>query len=100
MAGLIVVGVLALFALFLAAKTIRIIPQAKAGVVERLGRYNRTLDPRLTVIIPFIDRLKPLIDLHEQVVSFRPQSVIPKDNVQVNLHTVLYLKNPDPRSVQ
>src|SRR3712207_5479908 len=99
MAGLIVVGVLALFALFVAAKTIRIIPQAKAGVVERLGRYNRTLDPGLTVIIPFIDRVKPLIDLREQVVSFRPQAVITKDNVTVNIDTVLYFTITDSRSV-
>ncbi len=99
MEGLIVVGVLALFALFVAAKTIRIIPQAKAGVVERLGRYNRTLDPGLTVVIPFIDRVKPLIDLREQVVSFRPQAVITKDNVTVNIDTVLYFTITDPRSV-
>jgi regulator of protease activity HflC (stomatin/prohibitin superfamily) len=98
-AGLIVIGVLALFALFLAAKTIRIIPQAKAGVVERLGRYSRTLDPGLTIIVPFIDRVKPLIDLREQVVSFRPQSVITKDNVTVNIDTVLYFTITDPRSV-
>ena len=76
MEGLIVIGVLALFALFLAAKTIKIIPQARAGVVERLGRYSRTLDPGLAIVIPFVDRVKPLIDLREQVVSFRPQSVI------------------------
>jgi len=99
MAGLIVIGVLALFALFVAARTIRIIPQAKAGVVERLGRYNRTLDPGLTVIIPFVDRVKPLIDLREQVVSFRPQSVITKDNVTVNIDTVLYFTITDSRSV-
>ncbi len=99
MEGLIVVGVLALFALFLAAKTIKIIPQAKAGVVERLGRYNRTLEPGLTIVIPFIDRVKPLIDLREQVVSFRPQSVITKDNVTVGIDTVLYFTITDPRSV-
>src|SRR3712207_6059946 len=99
MAGLIVIGVLALFALFLAAKTIRIIPQAKAGVVERLGRYNRTLDPGLTVIIPFIDRVKPLIDLREQGVSFRPQAVITKDNVTVNIDTVRYFTITDPPGV-
>jgi regulator of protease activity HflC (stomatin/prohibitin superfamily) len=98
-AGLIVIGVLALFALFLAFSTIKIIPQAKAGVVERLGRYSRTLDPGLAVVIPFVDRVKPLIDLREQVVSFRPQSVITKDNVTVNIDTVLYFTITDPRSV-
>jgi regulator of protease activity HflC (stomatin/prohibitin superfamily) len=99
MAGLIVIGVLALFALFLAAATIKIIPQSKAGVVERLGRYQRTLEPGLAIIVPFVDRLKPLIDLREQVVSFRPQSVITKDNVTVNIDTVLYFTITDPKSV-
>src|ERR687893_1379221 len=99
MEGLIVIGVLALFALFIAAMTVKIIPQARAGVVERLGRYQRTLDPGLAIVIPFVDRVKPLIDLREQVVSFRPQSVITKDNVTVNIDTVLYFTITDPRSV-
>ena len=72
-----------LFALFVAARTIRIIPQARAGVVERLGRYSRTLEPGLTIVMPFIDRVKPLIDLREQVVNFPPQPVITEDNVVV-----------------
>ena len=99
MTGLIVLAVLVLFALFLASRTVRIIPQARAGVVERLGRYSRTLDPGLAVVIPFIDRVKPLIDLREQVVSFRPQAVITKDNVTVNIDTVLYFTITDPRAV-
>ena len=73
MTGLIVLLILLFFALFIAARTIRIVPQARAGVVERLGRYHRTLDPGLSIVIPFIDRLRPLIDLREQVVSFPPQ---------------------------
>src|SRR5215212_9296588 len=99
MEGLIVIGVLALFALFVAAMTVKIIPQAKAGVVERLGRYQRTLVPGLAIVVPFIDRVKPMIDLREQVVSFRPQSVITKDNVTVNIDTVLYFTITDPKSV-
>ena len=99
MEALIVIGVLALFALFIAAQTIKIIPQARAGVVERLGRFSRTLDPGLAIVVPFIDRVKPLIDLREQVVSFRPQSVITKDNVTVNIDTVLYFTITDPRGV-
>jgi regulator of protease activity HflC (stomatin/prohibitin superfamily) len=90
MAGLIVLAVLVLFALFVAAKTVRIIPQARAGVVERFGRYNRTLQPGLTVVVPFIDRVRPLIDLREQVVTFPPQPVITSDNVSVGIDTVLY----------
>jgi regulator of protease activity HflC (stomatin/prohibitin superfamily) len=99
MEALIAIGVLALFALFLAAKTVRIIPQARAGVVERLGRYQRTLEPGLAIVIPFVDRVKPLNDLREQVVSFRPQSVITKDNVTVSIDTVLYFTITEARSV-
>src|SRR5918998_367857 len=99
MEGLIVIGVLALFALFLAFKTIKIIPQARAGVVERLGRYQRTLEPGLSLVVPFVDRVKPYIDLREQVVSFRPQAVITKDNVTVNIDTVLYFTITESRSV-
>jgi regulator of protease activity HflC (stomatin/prohibitin superfamily) len=95
--GLIVGIVVILFALFVAAKTIRIIPQARAGVVERLGRYSRTLEPGLAIVIPFIDRVRPLIDLREQVVAFPPNGVITEDNVTVNIDTVLYFTITDPR---
>ena len=98
MAGLIVLAVLVVFALFVAAKTIRIIPQANAGVVERLGRYQRTLGPGLAIVIPFVDRVRPLIDLREQVVSFPPQPVITQDNVSVQIDTVLYFTITDPRA--
>jgi regulator of protease activity HflC (stomatin/prohibitin superfamily) len=90
MAGLIVVLILVVFALFLAARTVRVIPQARAGVVERWGRYSRTLQPGLNVVVPFIDRVRPLIDLREQVVTFPPQPVITEDNVSVGIDTVLY----------
>ncbi|HEY3020043.1 MAG TPA: SPFH domain-containing protein [Solirubrobacteraceae bacterium] len=99
MAALIVFGVLALFLLFVAAKTIRIIPQARAGVVERLGRYNRTLNPGLTIVVPFVDRVKPLLDLREQVVTFQPQPVITEDNVTAHIDTVLYFTITDAKSV-
>ncbi|MBJ7330746.1 MAG: SPFH/Band 7/PHB domain protein [Solirubrobacteraceae bacterium] len=99
MAGLIVLGVVALFVLFVAARTVRIVPQARAGVVERLGRYSRTLSPGLTIIVPFIDKLRPLIDLREQVVTFGAQPVITSDNVTVQIDTVLYFTITDPKSV-
>lgn len=99
MAGLIVLAVVVLFMLFVAAKTIRIIPQARAGVVERLGRYSRTLNPGLTIVVPFIDRVKPLIDLREQVITFAPQPVITEDNLVVQIDTVLYFTITDPKSV-
>jgi regulator of protease activity HflC (stomatin/prohibitin superfamily) len=95
---LIVLAVLVVFALFLAAKTIRIIPQANAGVVERLGRYQRTLGPGLAIVIPFVDRVRPLIDLREQVVTFPPQPVITQDNVSVQIDTVIYFTITDPRA--
>src|SRR6476659_5647563 len=98
MTGLIVAAVLVLFAVFLAARTVRIIPQAKAGVVERLGRYSRTLNPGLTIVVPFVDRVRPLLDLREQVVSFPPQPVITADNVSVGIDTVLYFTITDARS--
>src|ERR1700730_10502232 len=98
MAGLIVLIVVALFVLFVAARTIRIIPQARAGVVERLGRYQRTLNPGLAVLVPFMDRLKPLIDLREQVVAFQPQPVITEDNLVVGIDTVLYFTVTDAKS--
>src|ERR687888_38705 len=103
MVGALVALVLVLFAIFVAAKTVRIIPQAKAGVVERLGRYSRTLTPGMTIVVPFIDRVRPLLDLREQVVTFPPQPVITADNVSVGIDTVLYftiteLKAIDPPS--
>src|SRR5580700_10861681 len=98
MVALIVIVVLVVFALALAARTIRVIPQARAGVVERLGRYSRTLEPGLTLVTPFIDRVRPLVDLREQVVNFSPQSVITEDNVVVGIETVLYFTITDPRS--
>lgn len=97
MAALIVLAVIVLFLLFVAARTIRIIPQARAGVVERLGRYHRTLSPGLAIVIPFMDKVKPLIDLREQVVSFPPNGVITEDNVTVNIDTVLYFTITDAK---
>ena len=99
MAGLIVLAVVALFFIFVASRTVRIIPQARAGIIERLGRYSRTTEPGLTIIIPFIDRLKPLIDLREQVVSFPPQPAITEDNVTVHIDSVLYFTITDPKAV-
>src|SRR5256886_5417090 len=98
MAGLIVLIVVAVFFLFVAARTIRIIPQARAGIVERLGRYSRTLTPGMAILVPFMDRLKPLIDLREQVVAFQPQPVITEDNLVVQIDSVLYFTVTDAKS--
>ncbi|MGA1144774.1 MAG: SPFH domain-containing protein [Ilumatobacteraceae bacterium] len=80
------------------ARSIRIIPQARAGIVERLGRFNRVLGPGLAIIIPFIDRLKPLVDMRERVVSFPPQPVITEDNLVVSIDTVIYFQVTEPKS--
>src|SRR5919201_904924 len=97
-AGLIALIVLALFVFIVAAAGVRIVPQARAGVVERLGRYARTLAPGLALIVPFIDRVKPLLDLREQVVSFPPQPVITEDNLVVGIDTVIYFTITDPKA--
>jgi len=97
-AALIVLAVIALFVLLMLAKTVRVIPQARAGVVERLGRYSRTLTPGLAIVIPFIDRVRPLLDLREQVMSFDPQPVITEDNLVVNIDSVIYFQITDPKA--
>jgi regulator of protease activity HflC (stomatin/prohibitin superfamily) len=97
-AGLIALIVLAVFLFVVAATAIRIVPQARAGIVERLGRYTRTLDPGLALVIPFVDRVKPLLDLREQVVSFPPQPVITEDNLVVGIDTVIYFTVTDAKA--
>ena len=98
MVALIVLVVVAFVVVVTLWKTIRIVPQAQAGLVERLGRYQRTLSAGVAILVPFVDRLKPLIDLREQVVSFQPQSVITEDNLVVNIDTVLYFQITDPKA--
>jgi regulator of protease activity HflC (stomatin/prohibitin superfamily) len=95
---LIVALVVVLFVVAVLGKAVRIVPQARARNVERLGRYHRTLTPGLNVVLPFMDRVYPAIDLREQVVSFPPQPVITEDNLVVEIDTVLYFQVTDPRS--
>src|SRR6059058_1467644 len=97
-AGLIVLLVIAFFVLLVIGRTIRIVPQARAAIVERLGRYSRTLEPGLAVVVPFVDRVRPLIDLREQVVSFPPQPVITEDNLVVQIDSVIYYQVTDARA--
>ncbi|MEZ5116775.1 MAG: SPFH domain-containing protein [Candidatus Nanopelagicales bacterium] len=98
MEAIIVGVVVALLVIITLARTVRIVPQAHAGIVERLGRYQRTLSAGLSLVIPFVDRLKPLIDLREQVVSFPPQPVITEDNLVVNIDSVIYFQVTDPKA--
>jgi regulator of protease activity HflC (stomatin/prohibitin superfamily) len=97
-AGLIVLLVVAAFVLLTLGKTIRIVPQARAAVVERFGRYTRTLTPGLAIVVPFVDRIRDMIDLREQVVSFEPQPVITEDNLVVSIDTVIYFTVTDARA--
>jgi regulator of protease activity HflC (stomatin/prohibitin superfamily) len=94
----IVLLVLVIFVVIVLSRSVRIVPQARAGVVERLGKYQRTLNPGLTILIPFVDRLLPLLDLREQVVSFPPQPVITSDNLVVSIDTVVYFQVTDARA--
>jgi len=97
LAGIVAAVIVVLVAL-VTLRSVRIVPQAKARNVERLGRYRKTLEPGMNVIIPFIDRVKPLIDLREQVVSFTGQRVITEDNLVVSIDTVLFFQVTDPRA--
>ena len=94
----IVVAIVVIFVFTIIARSIRIIPQAYAGIVERLGRYHKTLNPGLNILVPFIDRLRPLVDMREQVVSFPPQPVITEDNLVVSIDTVVYFQVTDARA--
>src|SRR6266516_3000658 len=97
-AGLIVLLVVAGLVLLTLGRTIRIVPQARAGVVERLGRYSRTLSPGLAIVVPFVDRVRDMMDLREQVVSFDPQPVITEDNLVVNIDSVIYFQVTDAKA--
>src|SRR5690349_616034 len=90
--------VLAVAVIAAVVKSVRIVPQASAGIVERFGRYHRTLNAGLNIVTPFIDHLRPLIDLREQVVSFPPQPVITRDNLVVGIDTVIYFQVTDARA--
>ena len=98
MITLIVLGVVALLVLVTLVKSVQIVPQARAGIVERLGRYQRALDAGLALVIPYVDRVRPLIDLREQVVSFDPQPVITEDNLVVHIDTVIYFQVTDAKA--
>lgn len=90
--------VLLVIAIAIVVSAIKIIPQASAGIIERLGKYHRTLGPGLNLIIPGIDRLRPLVDLREKVVSFPPQPVITEDNLVVSIDTVIYFQVTNAKS--
>ncbi|MCY7394675.1 MAG: SPFH/Band 7/PHB domain protein [Nocardioides sp.] len=93
---LVLLALVFVFVVTVLAKTVRIVPQARAGVVERFGKYKNTLPAGLNIVVPFIDKVRYLIDLREQVVSFPPQPVITQDNLVVSIDTVIYFQVTDP----
>ncbi len=98
MPALIVLIVVALFVVIIGVRAVRIIPQARVGIIQRLGNYQRTAESGVAVVIPFIDRILPLLDMREQVISFPPQPVITSDNVTINVTSVIYYQIIDPKN--
>jgi regulator of protease activity HflC (stomatin/prohibitin superfamily) len=95
---LIIVIVLVVLVLTVAVKSVMVVPQAQAAVIERLGRYRNTAAPGMNFLAPFFDRVRARIDLREQVVSFPPQPVITQDNLTVSIDTVVYFQVTNPQA--
>ena len=95
--GIIVASVIALILLILIVRNIKIVPQAHAYVIERLGAYHATWETGLHLKVPFIDRISKKVSLKEQVVDFPPQPVITRDNVTMQIDTVVYFEITDPK---
>ena len=98
MEALIAAIVVAAVAVALIASTVKVVPQAHARIVERLGRYHRTLNAGLAFVIPVVDKVRARVDLREQVVSFPPQPVITEDNLVVSIDSVIYFQVTDPKA--
>lgn len=97
LAGLVLLAVLVVLAIIIVAKSVTLVPQAEAAVIERLGRYSKTVSGQLTLLVPFIDRVRAKVDLRERVVSFPPQPVITEDNLTLNIDTVVYFQVTSPQ---
>jgi len=97
--AIIVAVIVLLFVILVLVRSVRIVSQAQAGIVERLGRYHRTLNPGLALVVPFVDKVLPLIDMREQVQPFQPQPVITSDNLVVSIDTVVYYQVTNPKDV-
>ncbi|MEC3953060.1 SPFH domain-containing protein [Nocardia sp. CDC153] len=98
MAVLIVAIVLVLLVVVVVFKSVALVPQAEAAVIERLGRYSRTVSGQLTFLVPFADRVRAKVDLRERVVSFPPQPVITQDNLTVQIDSVVYFQVTSPQA--
>ncbi|MBA0046902.1 SPFH domain-containing protein [Mycobacterium sp. NPDC050853] len=97
-AGAFVLIVLIILGVTIVLKSVALVPQAEAAVVERLGRYSKTVSGQLTILVPFVDRIRAKVDLRERVVSFPPQPVITEDNLTVNIDTVVYFQVTNPQA--
>ena len=97
-AGLVVLLLLVIFVIILIFRTIRIVPQQTSLIIERLGKFSRTLEGGLHILVPFVDKVRANVDLREQVVSFPPQPVITSDNLVVSIDTVIYYSVIDAKS--
>ena len=97
-AGLVVLLLLVIFVIILIFRTIKIVPQQTALIIERLGKFSRTLEGGIHILVPFVDKVRANVDLREQVVSFPPQPVITSDNLVVSIDTVIYYSVIDSKS--
>jgi regulator of protease activity HflC (stomatin/prohibitin superfamily) len=97
-AGIAVLAVVAIFVISAIARSIVVVRQTQAFLVERLGRYHKTFDAGLHLLVPFIDRVRAKVDLREMVYSFPPQSVITSDNLVVDIDSVIYFQVTEPKS--
>ena len=97
MLGLIILGIILLILLIVIVSNVKVVPQAHAYVIERLGTYHVTWSTGLHVKIPFIDKISKKVSLKEQVIDFPPQPVITRDNVTMQIDTVVYFEITDPK---
>src|SRR5437763_4151040 len=93
-----IIAVIVLIVVSLGVRTVRIVPQARVGIIQRLGNYQRSAEAGVAIVWPFVDRMLPLLDMREQVVSFPPQPVITSDNVTINVTSVVYYQILDPKN--
>ena len=95
--GIIITAVLIFFILIVIISNVKVVPQAKSYVIERLGAYYKTWETGIHVKIPFIDRISKVVLRKEQVADFPPQPVITKDNVTIQIDTVVFFQITDPK---
>src|SRR5919106_1616649 len=100
MTGLIALAVVVLVVFLIGVRSIRIIPQSRVAIIQRLGRYHRTAESGLTLVVPVVDKMLPKTDLREQVIAFQPQAVITNDNVGMQISTVVYYQVVDARAAE